>query len=169
VASDQWPVASKSPPAPTTATLRYRSPYIGCMVTFCNFVVARQYSIVKDRGRTPGRSRCYRNLLVGLGRIELPTSPLSGVRSSQLSYRPKPLRTADRGQRTAKPSRPTAALGGSPEQLQYGGAGRDRTGDLLNANQALSQLSYSPRWVNSESRPIGRERRDQLAAHRKNQ
>ena len=27
-------------------------------------------------------------ILVGLGRIELPTSPLSGVRSSQLSYRP---------------------------------------------------------------------------------
>jgi hypothetical protein len=26
----------------------------------------------------------------------------------------------------------------------FGGAGRDRTGDLLNANQALSQLSYSP-------------------------
>src|SRR5258708_7662341 len=50
--------------------------------------------------------------MVGLGRIELPTSPLSGVRSSQLSY--------------------------------SGGAGRDRTGDLLSANQALSQLSYSP-------------------------
>ena len=29
-----------------------------------------------------------RYYLVGLGRIELPTSPLSGVRSSQLSYRP---------------------------------------------------------------------------------
>jgi hypothetical protein len=29
-------------------------------------------------------------------------------------------------------------------RLQLGGAGRDRTGDLLNANQALSQLSYSP-------------------------
>ncbi len=27
-------------------------------------------------------------LLVGLGRVELPTSPLSGVRSNQLSYRP---------------------------------------------------------------------------------
>ena len=27
-------------------------------------------------------------LLVGLGRVELPTSPLSGVRSSHLSYRP---------------------------------------------------------------------------------
>ena len=29
------------------------------------------------------------NKLVGLGRVELPTSPLSGVRSNQLSYRPK--------------------------------------------------------------------------------
>ena len=29
------------------------------------------------------------NKLVGLGRFELPTSPLSGVRSNQLSYRPK--------------------------------------------------------------------------------
>ena len=55
-------------------------------------------------------------ILVGLGRVELPTSPLSGVRSSHLSYRP----------------------------VVTGGAGRDRTGDLLNANQALSQLSYSP-------------------------
>ena len=60
--------------------------------------------------------------MVGLGRFELPTSPLSGVRSNQLSYRPEPAKT--------------------------GGAGRDRTGDLLNANQALSQLSYSPRLSN---------------------
>ena len=29
--------------------------------------------------------------LVGLGRFELPTSPLSGVRSNQLSYRPRDL------------------------------------------------------------------------------
>ena len=28
------------------------------------------------------------NNMVGLGRLELPTSPLSGVRSNQLSYRP---------------------------------------------------------------------------------
>src|SRR5438552_16307872 len=55
-----------------------------------------------------------------LGRVELPSSPLSGVRSSHLSYRPD---------------------GG-----ESGGAGRDRTGDLLNANQALSQLSYSPKF-----------------------
>ena len=41
----------------------------------------------------PGASKLHLHLepeifLVGLGRIELPTSPLSGVRSSQLSYRP---------------------------------------------------------------------------------
>jgi hypothetical protein len=30
----------------------------------------------------------YLRLMVGLGRFELPTSPLSGVRSNQLSYRP---------------------------------------------------------------------------------
>jgi hypothetical protein len=29
-----------------------------------------------------------RDKVVGLGRFELPTSPLSGVRSNQLSYRP---------------------------------------------------------------------------------
>ena len=29
-----------------------------------------------------------RPCVVGLGRVELPTSPLSGVRSSHLSYRP---------------------------------------------------------------------------------
>ena len=28
--------------------------------------------------------------------------------------------------------------------MKNGGADRDRTDDLLNANQALSQLSYSP-------------------------
>ena len=32
--------------------------------------------------------------LVGLGRFELPTSPLSGVRSNQLSYRPGTLTSA---------------------------------------------------------------------------
>jgi hypothetical protein len=28
--------------------------------------------------------------------------------------------------------------------FEFGGAGRDRTGDLIVANDALSQLSYSP-------------------------
>jgi hypothetical protein len=35
---------------------------------------------------------------------------------------------------------------------ETGGAGRDRTGDLLNANQALSQLSYSPFGKNNRGR-----------------
>jgi hypothetical protein len=65
--------------------------------------------------------------LVGLGRFELPTSPLSGVRSNQLSYRPSlvsqtPLATP----------------------INSGGAEEDRTPDPLVANQVLSQLSYSP-------------------------
>ena len=70
----------------------------------------------RGRAATPQGPRCA---LVGLGRLELPTSPLSGVRSNHLSYRPVAIDIT-------------------------GGAGRDRTGDLLNANQALSQLSYSP-------------------------
>jgi hypothetical protein len=36
------------------------------------------------------QNACATKILVGLGRLELPTSPLSGVRSSHLSYRPKP-------------------------------------------------------------------------------
>ena len=38
--------------------------------------------LVSLNSRDPG------SYLVGLGRFELPTSPLSGVRSNQLSYRP---------------------------------------------------------------------------------
>ena len=58
--------------------------------------------------------------LVGRGGLEPPTSRLSGVRSNQLSYRP------DWHPR---------------HRALVGGAYRDRTDDLLNANQALSQLS----------------------------
>ena len=61
---------------------------------------------------------CVRNChseLVGLGGLEPPASPLSGVRSNHLSYRPK-----------------------------SGGAYRDRTDDPLLAKQVLSQLSYTP-------------------------
>ena len=53
--------------------------------------------------------------LVGLSGLEPPTLRLSVVRSSQLSYKPV-----------------------------FGGDSRDRTGDLLLARQALSQLSYIP-------------------------
>ena len=53
--------------------------------------------------------------VVGLTRLELVTSRLSGVRSNQLSYEPIP-----------------------------GGDERVRTDGLLLARQALSQLSYTP-------------------------
>ena len=55
--------------------------------------------------------------MVGLGGLEPPASPLSGVRSNHLSYRPG----------------------------KSGGADRDRTDDPLLAKQVLSQLSYSPK------------------------
>ncbi len=44
--------------------------------------------------------------MVGLGRFELPTSPLSGVRSNQLSYRPKVI----------------AKLAGSLAEINFGGS-----------------------------------------------
>ncbi len=58
------------------------------------------------------------HLVVGLGGLEPPASPLSGVRSNHLSYRPI-----------------SVALAG------FGGACRDRTDDPLLAKQVLSQLS----------------------------
>ena len=49
-----------------------------------------------------------RTQMVGLGRIELPTSRLSGVRSSHLSYRPKPIpRKPARGDDCLLPHRPS--------------------------------------------------------------
>ena len=67
---------------------------------------------------------------MGLGGLEPPASPLSGVRSNHLSYRPSVLRRAPP---------PCRCLADSD-----GGADRDRTGDPLLAKQVLSQLSYSP-------------------------
>ena len=59
--------------------------------------------------------------MVGRGRFELPTSRLSSARSNQLSYR--------------------------PVALKIGGGDQDRTDDLLLAKQALSQLSYTPKFT----------------------
>ena len=117
---------------------------------------ARQYSVVKDLdclGNQLVLPTYCRVCVVGPDGIEPSTSPLSGVRSSHLSYGPRCHAY------TAADYCPTS-----------GGAGRDRTGDLLSANQALSQLSYSPlesdklpleeacpfKLHDTESRPIGR-------------
>ena len=64
--------------------------------------------------------------LVGPSGLEPPTLRLSVVRSSQLSYGPV---------------------------FSFGGDSRDRTGDLLLARQALSQLSYIP-VLSSSREPI---------------
>ena len=62
--------------------------------------------------------------MVGLTRLELVTSRLSGVRSNQLSYRPI-----------------------------YGGDEEIRTPDPLLARQVLSQLSYTPIYRDILSKP----------------
>ena len=46
------------------------------------------WQMIFSAGVTHGWKR-RRMVMVGLGRLELPTSPLSGARSSHLSYRPK--------------------------------------------------------------------------------
>ena len=48
------------------------------------------YSPMSATTNLPGKPHPLANRanVVGLGRFELPTSPLSGVRSNQLSYRP---------------------------------------------------------------------------------
>ncbi len=60
--------------------------------------------------------------------FEPATSSLSGMRSNQLSYTPSPRKT----------------FSAKTLLRRNGGADRARTDDLLNANQALSHLSYSP-------------------------
>ena len=49
--------------------------------------------------------------MVGLGRFELPTSPLSGVRSNQLSYRPVHLSYAKLSVSDTRDSGPLAVFG----------------------------------------------------------
>ena len=84
----------------------------------------------------------YRLTMVGLGRFELPTSPLSGVRSNQLSYRPDIIRTLhiDQSSRiTAEPN--------------------DRS-----ANQTIALLIREPRlrFQNREGMPGRRARRTRV-------
>src|SRR3546814_18053151 len=85
----------------------------------------------QDPGHNAGiqiRSLCalLTSRMVGLGGLEPPASPLSGVRSNHLSYRPN-------------------------VSLPDGGASRERTDDPLLAKQVLSQLSDGP----NRGRPPG--------------
>ena len=138
--------------------------------------VAHQYSIVKDlpdlknsgfnrpsshpttngsipissgvshhRVRLPSSQAGVRNL-VGLGRLELPTSPLSGVRSSHLSYRPADFSHAALPCFSGQSGFKLAASGRflSPEQLQAGCVGQ-----LLSPEQLQAWWS----WSGSNRRP----------------
>ena len=77
--------------------------------------------------------------VVGLGGLEPPASPLSGVRSNHLSYRPKVF--------LGKSAQEYAGFCGGLRITPDGGASRDRTDDPLLAKQVLSQLSYGPNAV----------------------
>ena len=87
--------------------------------------------------------------MVGRGGLEPPTSRLSGVRSNHLSYRPDFFVCFGHSpQHTGGASRFAKGKSSGPRNDRlcrspkgFGGAYRDRTDDLLNANQALSQLS----------------------------
>jgi hypothetical protein len=82
-------------------------------------VNARQYSIVKDLyNKAAILQNRKTKIVVGLGRIELPTSPLSGVRSSQLSYRPVGLRQSWWSWSGSNRRPPECKSGALPTELQ---------------------------------------------------
>ena len=58
------------------------------------------------------------NYMVGLGRVELPTSPLSGVRSNQLSYRPIPSDGVRRRKKAVKVSASSKVRSSYKEVIQ---------------------------------------------------
>jgi len=83
----------RKPPGPDCTGCRYICPSIFNCQRSVSGRIRKSGLGIHDR---PPRGACHVPIsgfrllsLVGLGRIELPTSPLSGVRSSQLSYRPK--------------------------------------------------------------------------------
>ena len=89
--------------------------------------------------------------MVGVTGVEPVTSSLSGMRSNQLSYTPNGISNFEFQISSIEVSF-TILHSYSPFVIhqfseKIGGGKRDRTDDLLNANQALSQLSYTPRLV----------------------
>ena len=56
----------------------------------------------------------------------------------------KPAAALDATERPSQREWPLGDFSANRRQCKIGGAGRDRTGDPLVANQVLSQLSYSP-------------------------
>jgi hypothetical protein len=99
--SNRRPPACKAGALP--AELWPRCVYLKCGRPRCPKIVQVVRSPTRrihQHARGGDRTRCA--ILVGLGRFELPTSPLSGVRSNQLSYRPESVTQQVRSNRRAK-------------------------------------------------------------------
>ena len=129
------------------------------IVQFSRFALPTAFAARSEdlnfRSSDPTTTRC----LVGPSGLEPPTLRLSVVRSSQLSYGPSSTQASYHSPRClqhvsfiplrllflADPLR-WALLGfRTIGYYSNGGDSRDRTGDLLLARQALSQLSYIPK------------------------
>ena len=67
----------------------------GALISAAEAQCRHKFQEAGTKGRHANKkARQWRaNLLMGLGRVELPTSRLSGVRSNHLSYRPQNLST----------------------------------------------------------------------------
>ena len=136
---------------------RFRQSVLAQAPDDCRAIIRR----LSSRQASPLSAFREAESLVGRGGVEPPTSRLSGVRSNHLSYRPLPAEwlkaismTVDHPHvsrlriktRWWSPSRQRRAnnpsIGSTKSgEAMFGGAYRDRTDDLLNAIQPLSQLS----------------------------
>jgi hypothetical protein len=118
---------------PLSPALWLRSPGCAILQDICfpgslQLVVARQLGIQFSKTAPPFFEEAPKKWFSSAERLSPPRSKPESRNQSSLRW---------------EPSRNGWFLA-SDDQAGFGGAGRDRTGDLLNANQALSQLSYSP-------------------------
>ena len=85
----------------------------------------------------------------------IPTGGSPGVQAGQTTLLSTMINIGRIGQcPTANPFHPAHTKQPPPDLKKTGGARRDRTDDLLNANQALSQLSYGPSQFASRAVPF---------------
>ena len=102
-----------------------------CQRTNPSIVVSRsrEQRTTESKASSAGAKHCFLSFagrclsgrrLVGLGRLELPTSPLSGVRSNHLSYRPLIAGTAEAWWSWSGSNRrpPECKSGALPAELQ---------------------------------------------------
>ena len=89
---------------------------------------------------------------MGLNGLEPSTSRLSGVRSNQLSYRPKKIK-AKAGDENRTRDNSLEGCGFTTKLHPQYGAGQNRTADTWSFNPLLYQLSYRAKRFRRESNP----------------